>query len=834
MSDFKLFSNIKITVLIGYFLLFALAVFGLNRIYKELVKFTESSNPLKERKELSIVSNALVSLYEAESMRKVILSEDLYNINLKSNYDAFDHKVRIYIDSLYLISKNEKIHLEIDTVNMLLDEKKKNFIGIIALMDSIRALPYSKILSTTVITHKDLDNIGSVVDNKRTEIQDTAYYIKEKRTFIERLRAVFVNRTDSTKVVTASGKTLKDTLSYTPAKLLTDTLVQFINNVNERSDRQKIAYMTKLSTRQNQMLYQDERLSEQIHTILRKIEDEEKAIIERITAEKATILKRSSKIVSGIASASILALLFFLPLTLFLIERNQRYRNKLEESNSLASKLLKSREKMLLMISHDVKAPLSSIVGHIELMLREKMPADDKDHLLSMRSSSEQILDLSNKLMDFHRIEQGKLEVNIVSFSPHKLIEDVHKAFTPIAKKKYLKLELNSQIDSEQIYESDPFVIKQILNNLINNALKFTQIGNVIISSSIDQDTNSLQVSIKDTGVGIKEEDIDKVFEEFERAGSAEDKHNIDGFGLGLAITKRLVNQLNGNIEVSSEVNKGTEFLVTIPMTLSNEIITTESTNSESEIKNKVTANLLLVDDDEALLNVYAKLLEREGINVILCYDSSLVVDKLKENEVDIIFTDIQMPRMNGFELVKKIRALGGIYTDIPIVAVSARSDINEKDFKASGFTTFISKPIPFDLLYKIICEIVENKGVNYNLHGEPDEKTTAGFYALIEYVRDDKDVSLDILNTFLEDSQSKVESMKIAADSQDWESIKSVAHKMLPLITMLGVEEIRRTLVQLESGEKDIELVNKLIPMAEQVNAEASAFIENFKEGAV
>ncbi len=830
MSNFRLFGNIKLTVFAGYVILFALAIFGLVRINKELVNFSEVNNPLTERKELNIVSNALVSLYEAESMRKMMLTENFYTPSLFSSYNVLDQRVRIYVDSLYQITPDEHLRQSLDTVNVLLDEKKQNFLGMMALMDSIKNLPYSKILTTSILSRKDMSDLSNLINHKMIQRQDTTYYIKERKSFINRLRAVFSNKEDSTRVVTTEGQATSDTIHYTPAEILTDTLVQYINQVNDKSDRRKIAYMTKLAHRQNTMLYYDEMLTAQINSILKRIEDEEKQMLINIGNKKSEVLKRSSRIVSSIGIASILVIILFLPLTILLINRNQKFRNELEQSNKFAQNLLKSRERLLLMISHDVKAPLSSIIGHIELMFKDKMPQEEKEHLNSMRTSSEQLLDLSNKLMDFHRLEQGKSEVSIVPFLPHRLMEDIYKSFIPLASKKNLTLKSESDIDPKQTYESDPFIIKQILNNLINNAIKFTSAGEILVKSSIDTATNNLNIIVKDTGIGIKEEDAAKIFEEFERAGSAEEKHAIDGYGLGLPITNKLVKLLGGEIRLTSVPGKGSEFKVSIPLILSEENIQDENTDENTSIE-KLSAKVLMIDDDEAILNVYSKLLEKKGVDVTLCYNSSQVIDLLKNNDsFDIIFTDIQMPQINGFELVKKIRDLGGVYLEIPIVALSARSDVSEKDFKSAGFNTFISKPVSFELMYKIIHQFAKELPEQENSNDLTDI-STGGFDALIEYVKDDKEVSLDILNTFLDDSINKTESVKKAIEAQDWDSIKSNAHKMLPLMTMIGEKEITNILIALESGEQNQEKVQNLILLVEKVNKEAARFIKEFSE---
>ena len=824
MNNSGFFGNVRLTVLLGYFVLFILAAFGLLRMYQELISFSKYQNPYSERKELSLVSNALVSLYEAESMRKVMLSGDLYTPTLQAPYKTHSNNVKRYIDSLYNLSDDKFLRQSLDTINFLLAEKDNNLQSMLLLMDSIRKLPYSKAMTTTILSKKDVNNLSQILNEKITTKQDTSYYLKERKSFMDRVRAVFSSKQDSTKVITTKDISLKDSSFLAPSDLLTDTIMQYINDVNVKSDRKKIAYMTKLAYRQNTMLLYDELLTAQINEILHEIEAKEKEIAIRLANEKQSVLQKSSKIVSVIGIGSMLVMIAFMIMSLSLINKSENFRKKLEVSKKFAEDLLKSRERLLLMISHDIKSPLSSIIGHIELLSKEKMPEDDRQHLNSMRNSSEQILELSNKLMDYHRLEQGKSELNLMPFSPHRLMEDIHQSLLPVAAKKGLYLKSKNDIDPSLIYESDPFVIKQIVNNLINNAIKFTLQGGVKISTLISKFNDELLISVEDTGVGIKEEDKERIFKDFERAGSAEMKQNVDGYGLGLAITSKLIESLSGKITFTSEFGKGTTFKISIPLKKTDEPIVTSGSSNVDINKKDISARILLVDDDVSILNVYSKLLERKGAVVSTCSDSSEVILLLQNKDFDIIFTDIQMPRINGFELVQNIRNLQGKYLDIPVIALSARSDVSEKDFRSAGFTTFITKPVPFDVMINIIRQIESGQEKENEDENEPENK---GIHSLIEFVQDDPETSRDILMTFVEDNNNKLLEIKAALKTDDWNTIKSNAHKMLPLMRMMGEDEVVSVLEKLEAGEQDIAATEMLVTKVENKNQDILDYIE-------
>ena len=829
MNKTSYFQNIKVIVFIGYILLFLLAVFGGYQVYRQLVKFSKNDIQQNEKKQLSLISNALVALYETESMRKVMLSDNYTNNSLDSSYTRLNKNVHFYLDSLYASSDDSVMRISLDTVNVLLKEKEVNLQNMRMLIDSIRKLPYSKQVLTTVLSKKDIDNIYDIFNkNLRQEVNDSSFIVKKKKGFFAKLKDVFTDAKDSAKVISKKDIKISDSTYQKPAKLLTDTIVQFINDVSHKSDKKKAVYLAKLSVRQTKMLYYDALLTDQIQRILHEIEAKERKRINTLALQREETIHNSSRIVAIIALASLLTVILFVFLSLGLINKSQDYRKKLEESKKYAEDLLKSRERLLLMISHDIKSPLSSIIGHIELLSKENMPQKEKNYISTMRNSSEHILELVNKLMDYHKLEQGKSQLSVIAFNPYGLMEDIYKSFVPAAAGKKLTFTAENKLNAEQNFESDPFTIKQIVNNLLSNAIKFTAAGNIKLISSISSN-NLLEISVKDTGVGIKPQNLKTIFEEFSRAGDVREQQSIEGAGLGLAITYKLVKLLNGDIQVNSEYGKGSEFTVKIPLQPAKKGNENKAKDNEMVQSRSVkNTRILFVDDDLAMLNVYHKLLENEGAEVTLCSDSKKVLPLLKENLFDIILTDIQMPSMNGFELVQKIRETASEhYKTVPIIALSARSDISESKFKAAGFTTFLSKPVPFPILIQKIAEITHHTistEVQTPVIGGTSSKK--GIHSLIEFVEDDKETALDILNVFLSENKIKINELNNALATNNLEQIKTTAHKLLPLMRMIGAERIVELALQLENGETNPEKVLELTRLIEEKNQEITDFI--------
>jgi signal transduction histidine kinase/CheY-like chemotaxis protein len=827
MINRKFFGNIKFIVLIGYTILFILTIFGVAQIYRELVKLSNQQNPYENRRELTLISNALVSMYESEGVRKVMLSDNFDSASVNQLYNKLNTKVMLYIDSLHSSTTDKSLQLNIDTIKILFNEKDLNFRSMIVLLDSIKNLPYSEKILTTVLSRKDISNLNELIKERTETKTDTSFLKKEKKGFFERVKQVFIAQSDSTQIISKQNTNIKDSSYLAPITLINDTVIQYLNDISKKHDKRKIAYLNGIHLRQNDMLYYDELLSNQINSILLRLDIQQREIANLQLINKEETLKNSFNFMSVIALIALFTLIVFIIYTLYLINRGQEYRTQLEISKKHAEDLMKSRERLLLMISHDIKSPLSSIFGHIELLRQDQLTEDEKNYIASIKNASDHILGLVNKLLDYHILEQGRSEVNKLAFSPFGLMEDIYNSFIPLAQKKGLKLINENNINANDIFECDPFILKQIANNLISNAIKFTTKGSVYLSFRIDEKTNLLHFNVRDTGVGIKKEDKNKIFEEFRRAGSKQSQQVTEGYGLGLAITNKLIKLVGGKLVFESDYGKGTEFRVTIPLTIPSKPELTGTIDTIDVNSKKVAAKILFIDDDLVLLNVFKKLLQKDGSEVTTCDNPEKVIDLIRTINFDIIFTDIQMPNLNGFELVKKIRSLGlSHYEKLPIIALSGRMDISIENFKLAGFTSFLSKPTPYKELELAIIKHVTHK-TDELIVTESEINKQSNLYSLIEYLDDDSDTAIDILNVFIAENKIKLVEFEESLQKRDWAAIKWTAHKLLPLMRMIEANEIVLILESIEDGSTNKEQVISLIKMVKIKNEEVQNFID-------
>ncbi len=823
--------RIKLVVLIGYVALFGLVLFGLFTTYRQLVHLSKTETIIKESEELKLIGKALFTLYKTESTNKMLLSED-FRASVDTSSNEVNKQLMLYLDSIYTISTDVEVKNSIDSVKLLLRQKNENLNNITALMDSIRKLPYSNVMNRKVISRKATHDLSQIITESSWLIDDTTLYIREKRDFLDRVKSVFVDTEDSVRIISKRNKKkLFDTLYVEPTKIITDTIINYVNKINRKSDRKKIIYMTRLSSRQTKMLHYDKLLTLQVKNILQRVEVREKRRTGYLAKQKESLLRKSSTKVSNIALFSLVVAFIFIVLSLIQINKVLKYNKELEETKIRINFLAKSREKLLLMISHDIKAPLSSIIGHIELLYQKDKSTEEKESLDNMRNSSEQILNLSNKLLEYHKLEKGESPVTINPFEPYLLLKDIVKSFSPIVQQKQLYLKENNNIPKKAVYLGDPFIVTQIFNNLISNAVKFTSQGGIEITSEMEWD--KLKVSVKDTGIGINEENKKQIFQEFQRINSIEAQRKIEGHGLGLSITLKLIQLLKGTLQLDSELGKGSTFTVKIPLTRTRNKTNIEEKKDKQQHAQLFNKKVLFVDDDVAMLNVYSKIIKKEGAKIITCSDSIEALEIVKNNFFDIIFTDVQMPKMNGLELVKRIRKINERCEKVPIIALSADSDISSSDFAKVGFTHFLMKPVDINQLIQLIAN-TEKQDLKQFEPKNVTEATTSksNFESLFEFVKEDRETSLEIIQTFFNDNKEKIKQLKKGLKEKDNELIQSTAHKSLPLMRMIQANSLVNLLEKMETGKIEEKELKHLIHLFEEKNRELKEYMNvNFSE---
>lgn len=480
--------------------------------------------------------------------------------------------------------------------------------------------------------------------------------------------------------------------------------------------------------------------------------------------------ERTKVWLGGITAFIFLALLLSYVVIMRDYGRKERGRRKLEASNRKNAELLEMRNKIILTISHDIRGPLNNIIGYTELAMDTREKKKRNLQLKKVLGRSKHILHLVNNLLDVYRLNQAKETMHPVPFRISDLLNRVVDGATQPINDKELLFE-HEFVGADAVVKGDVDRIEQIINNLIANAVKFTSAGHIGFNVTYMDGTFTMKVS--DTGMGMTEDMMKRIYLPFERAANAE---NSDGYGLGLPIAHGIVTMLGGTINVESELNKGTTFTVTLPLPVTNEPIEEESVSFDASLH--LPKNVIAIDDDMLQLELVKEMLERNGVSCTICSKVDKLTEELRKKNYDLLLSDIQMPNTDGFKLLELLRKSRiGNSKDIPIVAMTARSESEREALLEAGFDGCIFKPFSMNELLKVIASVVKGR--------EPGSETD--FSVMLANVSDKK----KILRTMIETCEKDIVDLKIAMTAENRESMRSIAHRMFPMWEMVSMDEI-------------------------------------------
>ena len=698
-----------------------------------------------------------------------------------------------------LSAADDQQNLRTDSLLTLLHEKDQNTIQMLRVLSEANDSLLSASEIEEIISEQDSVITQQRVQHRVITKRDSLITTPKKKGFFKRLAEVFSpSKQDSAVLVNTSLEVATDTiLQPTTSK---DSLQQKIRMATEEKRLQRRKTIRRTSTKYQRMNTQ---LTARMDSLIKQYE-EEMTLRARQDAElQQEVRMRSARIIGGIAVGAVLLSAFFLILIMRDISRSNRYRQQLEVANKRAEDLLIAREKLMLAITHDFKAPLGSIMGYTELLSRLTEDERQRFYLDNMKSSSEHLLKLVSDLLDFHRLDLNKAEVNRVTFNPSQLFDEIYVSFEPLTAAKGLALQCHVAPELNGRYISDPLRLRQIVNNLLSNAVKFTQKGEISLTASYD--SSKLTIAIADTGKGMASEDRERIFQEFTRLSGAQGE---EGFGLGLSIVKKLVTLLEGTIDVQSTLGKGSCFTVTLPLyPVGKSIAESESPESENvDITEESAAippmkviRVLLIDDDKIQLNLTAAMLKQHGIDAVCCEQLEQLIEQLRSSVFDVLLTDIQMPAINGFDLVKLLRASNIPQAKtIPVIAVTARSEMDKAALHEHGFAGCLHKPFT---VKELLMTVNEGQLSADEAHITEDMATAGiNFSALTAYSEDDPEAASSIIQTFIEETGKNIERMQQALNDKEVDGIAAMAHKLLPLFTMIGADETITPLKWLEA----------------------------------
>lgn len=786
--------HITLKVIMGYLLLIVIAVCSVVYIYQIVEQIAGEEEPdTKARRKVYLVTNTLSLLYESEALGQLVgmPQNDVKHFNRTLN------KAHRNMDSLRVLISDSVQLLKIDTIDMLLRQKRRNTSRLLETWKEVNTEHLYTLNIEKVIAQQDTLIQQMEIKEHVVVKQDTVLNPVKPRGFFRRLADAFSpGRPDTSIVVNTTRQIVTDTLvnAFNPS----DTIVSVLKSIQDSVADQRKLLSEQLLDRAANLRYNNSIVTSKINQILRDIEEEEvNASLERMQG-KQQLLRETSLLIAGIAIVSVVIVIIFIFMITRDISKSKYYRMQLEKAKQYAEDLLHSREKMMLTISHDIRAPLSSIIGYIDLLMRRHPDERQQYYLENMSGSASHILSLVNDLLDFHRLESGQIEIQRIPFSVSTLFNEIYTSFRPIAETKSLEFVLNLKEEgSDKLYVSDPIRIRQVVGNLLSNAIKFTREGRVVMVVSVNVLTGNsaqLNVIVSDSGPGIPEEEQERIFGEFTRLSVSE---KAEGFGLGLSITRKMTVLMGGSLSLKSVVGKGCDFTIELPITVADVQVLPAAEESVAEPATPAFSGrdiyCLLVDDDPLQLALTEEYLRQNHVEVVSCTDPFAVTGLLEKNTFNVIITDIQMPGMDGFQLLAQIRSsyMQGM-DKIPVIALSASVENEHDHYLESGFTGFLNKPFTARQLIMLLNKLLSTK---------IEVTTEFKFDSLTAFAGEDKDASNSILSTFIYETGKSNDLLEACLSEGNREQSAKLSHKMVPLFTMLGATSLVEKLRSIEKN---------------------------------
>lgn len=794
--------SVKGKVITGYILLFIVGAVSIAFLYNQIVKTTRPKGEVSKSRQLIDLSDALSMLYTAESAgqnSEFIISEkgfSQYNRMIDSVISRMN-RIKVQRDSVY--------DPKLDSIAIYL-EKKKTSVARIRVLNH----QYNNETSLSNAKRKLEKSIDSLNKSK------TNTYVKNTRTtefnniISEVLTPEQINRFNKQLISDAELLALYNK-TYSELTIREDKIR------NELKEKERIL--------QNENLI----LSGKIQLLLSDIGDEILENSYREMEQNQKEMEHTTLVLLWAAILGVLLLLLFGWIIIRDLSRQQHYRDRLEKLNQENSMLLRSKTMLLATVTHDLQTPLGSILGFSDLLKATPLDTVQKQYVSNISGSSDYILNLVNDLVDFSKLENNNIKIKKVAFNPKQLIETTFNTLkrNAIDKDIVLLYEVEDTLDINVV--SDPYRVKQVLTNLVTNAIKFTQKGHVKIVGKIANDTVVLEVS--DTGIGISEEEQQHIFEEFTQAHPDIEKQ-FGGTGLGLTISKRIAELLGGSLSVESQLDSGSIFSFSIPLVISEAVSKEEKKiNNYDFLKGK---KILIIDDDNMQLSLIATLFASYPIELTTLNDATKVIPLLMEKNFDLIFTDIQMPKKSGYALIKKIRNHpDNQIKNIPVVALSGKRDISLEDYIEKQFTYFLGKPLQMEEALQVMNFIFNQDAPrpekNETVIEKIDSDKLYDLSSLKQFTANDKNALNNIISVFLKSSKTSINELESNTENSD--KLAEIAHRMIPMLRQIESHEIVWLLEKLEDKKIPKKEIKKYISgLIEKLNILTTEIESNYE----
>ncbi|CAN5513648.1 ATP-binding protein [soil metagenome] len=721
----------------------------------------------------------------------------------------------------FAISDDEKYYVNFQRINAKIDADTSTFLRLSSQLPLGKAKVHALIglLAEKKQLHENLLKLKykSIVENTLQQLDTTAVFtdtttvtLKEKQRFFSRL---FNRRKIEKQLVSDSVAFQRDIIDSLKLRMI--------------STQQKAGEeLSLLATGELLLLNKSEKLSEEIRDLLLRLQEESSIIASQNAAVARNEAKETGQYLQGFAIVgSILLLLLVLAIFRDLISA-RRIRKDLAEAREKAEQLAASREAFLADMSHEMRTPLSAVNGLSSLLKETALDPIQQEYVKAIRQSSSHLLELLNDLLDEAYLQTGKLRLEEIPFSPADLIQDVAEILLPKAREKGLQLNIEVKEINNLWVKGDPLRLKQILFNLAGNGIKYSLKGSVTIKAAILDESPSLrrlQLEISDEGQGMSAEQLERLFERFEK-GTGTPREST---GLGLYITKKFIDLHKGTITPKSTLGVGTTFIVSLPYSPA-AIHVSEKEGLPFSLRGK---SILVAEDDEWNRTAEALILSNYGAEVTTAEDGLKAWELLQSNAFDVAFFDLQMPALNGAALIERLRKEeGNPNRDIPVYALTAAYLRDQKEqLIQAGFTAVLQKPMRKEELHHLFIEEPKMEATTPSIHNEK--------YSLSELMlitKNDTAAVNHFIALFLKNTGGLLGEMHQRMETLAWKEASNIAHKLIPsckqfkAVALIPLLEKIQYWSEVEPDKQDAErLVKEMEREALQLMEELNQYLD-------
>ena len=781
------YRTLRLKIITGYAILAIVLVFAAQMVYdstRSLTDLNNASERLMERR--NIVDSLVYSMLDAANAERSVMMGDTRQWQRFST--SLSESQRKAMQLKQLVSDSVKA-MRMDTLANLLAAKRDNAMMVLNILadasgDAVYARKVHDLQSgrdSVVIHPNEITNASN---------RETVYNIvSTRRGFFRRLSDAFRRqRSDTIATTMQSGRT--DSTAMAQGINIADSVAEALADIHHEIKRADTRRQDAIDNRTRSLKLVSIQLAWRTGQMLEDIQSDEHNAMQRainadMQARRSTMMK-----IAMLALLAIGAAIVLIVYTLRDIRRQRRDHERIVEAKNETERLMQQRQRLLLTITHDIKAPVASISGFIALLREWVNQPKPVAYLDSIRSSAEHLLQLVGALLDYHQLESGKATTHAVSFNPAQLVSDCATQARPVANKKNLEVVCSLRPGADRMCQADAFRIRQIMNNLIGNAVKYTDRGTITVSAALNG--SLLTMSVADTGSGMTESEQQRIFNAFTRLPDAQGK---EGVGLGLSITREAVNMLGGTIRVVSQKGKGSKFTVTLPVTVDTVQSAQPTTIADNSAPNVACVKssshpikVVIVDDDRLQLQLLGEMMARmENICLDIHVTSSAdeAIEMIGRLRPQLVFTDIEMPQMSGREMLRRIDRNG-----IKTVAMTAHDQSIYTELRAEGFDACLFKPFNVQTLAATLCQLTGiAPSVSIPTASASDARHDDTLFApLLVFAEGDAEAEQQII---ADTRQSIADYLSMLNDPNDTASIAKAAHKAMPLLKMLMPDDV-------------------------------------------